>query len=188
MTPQRFSQRDIRDAVGRIANEISADHPDGVVLVGVLKGCLPFMADLVRALDVVPIVDFLSISSYRPGTGRVRLLMDLRTDIGGRSVVLVDDIVDTGLTAAFLLKELSLRAPGTLQLCTLFDKLARRIAPVAIRYRGFTVGDEYLVGYGLDHEGRYRNTNEVLALSRARLTDDPDAAVKDLYPKTLLPG
>ena len=184
----RFSRTEIQSAVGRIAGEISRDHRDGIVLVGVLKGCLPFLADLVRALTIVPVVDFLAISSYRPGTGRVRLLMDLRADIGGRPVVLVDDIVDTGLTVAFLLKEISLRAPSSLDVCVLFDRAPSRIAPIPIRYRGFSVGDDYLVGYGLDHEGRYRNTNEVVALPRARLTENPDAAVKELYPKTLLPG
>ncbi len=180
----RFTRSEIQGAVHRIAAEISRDHPDGVVVVGVLKGCLPLVADLVRALDVVSVVDFLSISSYRPGTGRVRLLMDLRTDIGGQDVVLVDDVVDTGLTLAFLIRELALRNPASLDVCALFDKAASRIAPVPIRYRGFLVGDEYLLGYGLDHEGRYRNTDEVVTLTRAALAADPDAALADLYPGT----
>jgi len=181
--PARFARADIDAAVTRLAGEISRDHQHGLVLVGVLKGCLPFLADLVRALTVVPVIDFLAISPYRPGTGRVRLLMDLRTDIGARPVVLVDDVIDTGLTGSFLLQELALREPSSLQLCAMFDRRGRRLAPVDVCYRGFDVGDDYLVGYGLDHEGRYRNTSEVLAVDRERLDADPDALVAELYPQ-----
>ena len=179
----RFTRDEIGEVVRRLAGELSADHPSDLVLVGVLNGSVPFLADLVRELEVVPTVDFLAISPYRRGTGRVRLLMDLRTDIRGRAVVLVDDVVDTGLTFAFLLQELAVREPTSLEVCTLFDKAARRIAPVPIRYRGFIVADEYLVGYGLDHEGRYRNAPDVVAVPRARLAAEPDAAVDLLYPR-----
>lgn len=178
----RFTRAQIAVEIERLAHEISRDHDDGVVLVGVLKGALPFLADLARALTVVPEIDFLAISPYRAGSGRVRLMMDLRADINGRSIILVDDVVDTGLTLAFLISELATRGPVSLDVCTLFDKVTRRLAPVPLRYRGFPVADEYLVGFGLDHEGRYRNTSDVVAFDRERLLKDPDAAVTALYP------
>ncbi len=178
----RFTRAQIAVEIARLAGEISRDHEDGVVLVGVLKGALPFLADLMRALTVVPEIDFLSISPYRAGSGRVRLMMDLRTDINSRAVVLVDDVVDTGLTLAFLLSELATRGPASLDVCTLFDKVSRRLAPVPLRYRGFPVADQYLIGFGLDHEGRYRDTHDVVAVDRERLVKEPDSAVSLLYP------
>ena len=155
---------DLRAGVRRLGEELSVDHPDGVVLVGVLKGCVPFMADLVRAMPVPVEVDFLAISSYAEGTGRVRLVKDLDADIAGRDVVLVEDIVDTGLTLTYLLGELERRGPRSLAACTLLDRTSQRIVPTPVRYVGFEIADEFVVGYGLDHEERYRNLHEVVAL------------------------
>ena len=164
-----------------MAAEISAVHSDGVVLVAVLKGSLPFLSDLVRRLTVVPEIDFMAISAYAPASGRVRIVKDLDTDISGRDVVLVEDIVDTGLTLHYLLAELGRRQPRSLEACTLLDRTSRRIIPTPVRYRGFEVGDEFVVGYGLDYEQRYRNLDRVVVADPAVLRDDPDAYVPSLY-------
>ena len=113
----------IARTVERLGAEIEADHPDGVVLVGVLKGALLFVADLARAIHGVPVeVDFISISRFAPDSGRVKILHDLGTDIGGRDVVLVEDIVDTGLTLAYLTSQLAMREPRSLAACALLDR------------------------------------------------------------------
>ncbi len=164
-----------------MAAEISAAHTDGVVLVAVLKGSIPFLADLVRRLSIVPEVDFMAISAYAPASGRVRIVKDLDTDISGRDVVLVEDIVDTGLTLHYLLAELGRRDPRSLEACTLLDRTSRRIIPTPVRYRGFEIGDEFVLGYGLDYEQRYRNLDRVVVADLAVLRGDPDAYVGSLY-------
>lgn len=182
MNPARIliTTEELRAAVRRVAAEISASYDDGVVLVAVLKGSLPFIADLVRSLTIVPEVDFLAISPYAAGTGRVRLVKDLDIDIAGRDVVLVEDIVDTGLTLAYILAELGHRGPRSLAACTLLDKAARRIAPTPVRFVGFTIEDEFVIGYGLDFEQRFRNLNVVAAGDLQALRDDADAHVAHL--------
>ena len=164
-----------------MAAEISGDHGDGVVLVAVLKGSVPFLADLVRKLTVVPVVDFMAISTYAPDTGRVRIVKDLDLDISGRDVVLVEDIVDTGLTVTYLLGELGWRGPESLEACTLLDRTSRRIIPTPIRYRAFEIGDEFVLGYGLDFDQRYRNLDRVVVGEPAVLREEPDAYVAALY-------
>lgn len=131
---------------------------DPPVLIGVLKGSTPFLADLTRALDIDLIVDFMSISSYASGgSGVVRIVKDLDEDIAGRDVVIVEDIVDTGLTLNYLLRYLAERHPSSISVCCLLDKPARRLADLEIDYRGFTIPDRFVVGYGLDFDERYRN-------------------------------
>ena len=164
-----------------MAAEISETHTDGVVLISVLKGSVPFLADMVRALTIVPVVDFMAISAFAPNTGRVRIVKDLELDIFGRDVVLVEDIVDTGLTLNFLLNELGSRQPQSLQVCTLLDRSTHRIIPTPIAYRGFEIGDEFVLGYGLDFEQRYRNLDRVVVGDLALLREDPDAYVHSLY-------
>jgi hypoxanthine phosphoribosyltransferase len=151
------------------------------VFVAVLKGSVCLLADLVRELTIPCEVDFLAISSYAPGTGRVRIVKDLESDIFGRDVVLVEDIVDTGLTLAYLLGELGRRHPRSLEVCTLLDKGCRRIVPSALRFVGFEVGDEFVLGYGLDYAGRYRNLDHIVAGDLEALRADPDAHVPELY-------
>src|SRR5262245_6447750 len=113
----------IAATVARLGDEIEADHPDGVLLVAVLKGALIFAADLARAMRNIPVeIDFMSISRFAPDSGRVRILHDLGADIGGRDVVLVEDIVDTGLTVAYLTSQLSMRGPRSLSTCALLDR------------------------------------------------------------------
>jgi hypoxanthine phosphoribosyltransferase len=161
-----------------------------VVLVAVLKGSVPFLSDLVRRMTISPEIDFLAISSYgrtRPGggpeqgSGRVRIVKDLEVDIAGRDVVLVEDIVDTGLTLTYILGELRRREPRSLEVCALLDKSVRRIVPTEVRFVGFQVEDEFVLGYGLDFAGRYRNLQMVVAGDLAALRADPDAHVQDLY-------
>ena len=152
-----------------------------MVLVAVLKGSVPFLADMIRALTVVPLVDFMAISSYAPDSGRVRILKDLDLDVGGRDVVLVEDIVDTGLTLTYLLGQVRSRQARSVEACVLLDKAARRIVPTPLRFRGFEIGDEFVLGYGLDYGGRYRNLDRVVAGDLAVLRSDPDAYVAHLY-------
>lgn len=172
---------DLRAGVARLAGELSTRYDDGVVFAAVLKGSLLFLADLVRGLDIAPEVDFLAISTYQPNTGRVRILKDLEVDVHGRDVVLVEDIVDTGLTAGYLLGELTQRGPRSLALCTLLDKAARRLLPVPLEFTGFEIPDAFVLGYGLDYAGRYRNLDAVYAGDLEALRDDPDAHVQELY-------
>jgi hypoxanthine phosphoribosyltransferase len=167
--------------VARVAAEVSAGHGDGVVLVAVLKGSVPFLADMVRALTVVPVIDFMAISSYAPDTGRVRILQDLDVDIFGRDVVLVEDIVDTGLTLHYLLGELGRRQPRSLEACALLDRTSRRIIPTPVAFRAFEIGDEFVLGYGLDYAERYRNLDRVVTADVGLLRGDPDAYVAELY-------
>lgn len=163
--------------VRRLAGEIVADHPDGVVLIGVLKGALVFLADLVRAVEGIDVlVDFLAISRYAPDSGRVRILKDLDIDVARRDVVLVEDLVDTGLTLAYLLEHVRGRGPRRLEVCTLLDRAERRIVPLPVRYVGTEVpGDAFVLGYGLHVGERYRNLPVVVRADPAALTADPDA-------------
>jgi hypoxanthine phosphoribosyltransferase len=167
--------------VARLGRELSAAYADEVVLVGRLKGSVVFLADLVRAMTVLPAVDFVAVSPYVPGTGRVRLVKDVDLDLTGRDVVLVEDVVDTGLTLTWLLGQLGRRGPRSLAVCALVDKRARRLVPVELAFTGVVVGDDYLVGYGLDHHERYRNLNLVARADPAALAADPDAHVGQLY-------
>lgn len=168
--------------VSRIATDISARYQDGVVLAGVLRGSVLFHADLVRALTVPSVTDFLAITPYSPGTGRVRLLKDLDVDISGRDVVLVNDIVDTGLTTAFLTGELGRRGPASLAVCTFVDRPVRRVVPVGLDFVGIEIPDQFVIGYGLDHDGRYRNLRVLASADPDVLAADPDAYVSVLYP------
>ena len=166
-----------------ITNDYTARLAGGgaVVLVGVLRGCLPFLADLARSLRVDSEVDFLAISRFAPNSGRVRITRDLDIDIRGRHVLLVEGIVDSGLSVGFLTGELRRRAPASVEVCTLLDRQVRRILPLEARYAGFTVDDSFLVGYGLDHRGRYGNLPDLRAVDRRPLEQDSDAYVASLY-------
>jgi hypoxanthine phosphoribosyltransferase len=166
---------DLRQRVEGLARRLGDDHPDGVVLVGVLKGALVFTADLARAVTGVPVViDFLAISRYAADSGRVRILKDVDLDLADRDVVVVEDLVDTGLTLAYLLGHLESLRPRTLDVCTLIDRPERRIVPTEVRYVGETVpGDAFVVGYGLHVGERYRNLPFVLQVDRDALDADP---------------
>lgn len=163
----------------------SFDHSSPPVLVSVLKGSAMFLADLMRAIRVPLEVDFMSISSYQErgrSSGVVRIVKDLESDITNRDVVIVEDIVDTGLTLNYLRRTLEERRPRSLIAVTLLDKVARRILPVPLEWSGFEIPDEFVVGYGLDFQGRYRNVPDLLAVKDlARLANDPSLLVGELF-------
>jgi hypoxanthine phosphoribosyltransferase len=172
----------IAQHVRRIGSEIAADHPDGVVLVGVLKGALIFLADLARAIPEIDVqIDFMSISRFAPDSGRVKLLHDVEIDIGGRDVVIVEDICDTGLTLSYLLGRLRDRNPRNLRACALLDRPARRIVPQELHYRGIDIGKAYVLGYGLHVRDLYRNVPFVVEADRDAVVAAPDAYLDDLY-------
>lgn len=179
---QLLDPTQLHERVLRLAGEIEADHPDGVLLVAVLKGALIFVADLARAIRRVPVeVDFIAISRYAPDSGRVRITKDLEADVAGRDVIVVEDIVDTGLTLSYLLRQLEARGPRRLEVCTLLDRPARRIVPLHVRYRGEEIPDVFVLGYGLHHQDLYRNLPVVVEVDRRALRDDPGAFVDALY-------
>jgi hypoxanthine phosphoribosyltransferase len=156
-----LSDVQIRARVAELGAELSRDY-DGrdPVLVSVLKGSIIFLADLVRAMEISLSVDLMEVSSYGASTessGQVRILKDLSRPIEGREVVVVEDIIDTGLTLNYLLRYLREKGPASLRICCLLDKPARRLAPIEITYRGFTIADRFVIGYGLDYDEHYRN-------------------------------
>lgn len=173
---------EIAARVAELGEAVSSDYADrSPMLVAVLVGSLPFLADLVRAIAVPLEVDFLGLSRFGEG-GRIRIALDTDQPISGRNVVIVEDIIDTGLTLTVLRKMLEDRGAASVATVALVDKVRRRLVDVPIEYRGFEVGDEYLVGYGLDWKGRYRNLESLWAvLDLEALVDDPDALVDVVY-------
>jgi hypoxanthine phosphoribosyltransferase len=166
------STEDLERRVRELAAEIDGDYGDGehdLVLIGVLKGAVMFIADLMRELETPCEVDFMAVSSYGSETdssGVVRILKDLDASIAGRDVLLVEDIVDSGLTLHYLLKNLRARDPRSLEVCALLTKPERRRVDLPIRYVGFEIPNKFAIGYGLDHAQRYRNLRYVAALER----------------------
>jgi hypoxanthine phosphoribosyltransferase len=165
-----ISQERIQARVAELAQTIARDYADaegGILLVGVLKGAFIFLADLARALPVPNAVDFLALSSYGANgaaRGAVRIVLDLRANIRGRHVLIVEDIVDTGHTLAYVQKMLTVRQPASLRTCALVTKPARREVGVPLEYVGFEIPDVWVVGYGLDHSDRYRTLPYIGAL------------------------
>ena len=150
----------IQQRVRSLAQEIRVDHPDGVHFVCVLKGAFVFLSDLARAMDGEVTLDFMAVSSYGNSTkssGQVQVLKDLGAGIEGRDVVIVEDIVDTGLTLTYLQDILKARSPRTLRTACLLSKPSRRKVEVKVEYIGFTIEDQFVVGYGLDYAERYRH-------------------------------
>jgi hypoxanthine phosphoribosyltransferase len=151
----------LQERIAELGTQISADYTGkDLVLVGVLKGAVFFIADLMRKLDIPCEIDFMAISSYGAGTdssGVVRILKDLDANIAGRHVIVVEDIIDSGLTLSYLLRTLRARRPGSLEICALLTKPERREIDVPVRYVGFEIPNEFVIGYGLDYAERYRN-------------------------------
>ena len=157
-----ITEEQIRTKVAELGAQLSADYAGrSLTLVSVLKGSLPFMADLMRQISVPVTIDLMEVSSYGgPSTetsGLVRILKDLSASIEGKDVVIVEDIIDTGLTLNYLVRDLRGKNPRSLRICALLDKPARRLVEIAIDYRGFTIPDQFVVGYGLDYGEHYRN-------------------------------
>jgi hypoxanthine phosphoribosyltransferase len=156
-----YTEDDIQQRLGELAATIEKDYEGKeLLLVGVLKGAVMVMADLARHFGRHVEMDWMAISSYGSGTkssGVVRILKDLDTDINGRHVLVVEDIIDTGLTLNYLVRYLRGKSPATLRICTLLDKPARRLVDIPVDYQGFEIPDQFVVGYGLDYSERYRN-------------------------------
>jgi hypoxanthine phosphoribosyltransferase len=156
-----FSAADIEEKVGEIGQAVARDYAGrNPLLVGVLKGVLLFMADLLRAITIPVEVDFMAISNYSPearASGVVRLEKDLETPLEGRHVLFVEDVVDTGLTLNYLLRSLRERKPASLEVCTLFNRPHHRLIDIPLKYKGFDLPDRFVVGYGLDYREQYRN-------------------------------
>lgn len=156
-----LSGQQIADRVAELGAQLVADYTGrDPVLVSVLKGSIIFLADLIRSMEMPVSLDLMEVSSYGAGTessGQVRILKDLSKPIEGRDVIVVEDIIDTGLTLNYLLKYLHDKGPASLRIVCLLDKPARRLAEIPIDYRGFSIPDRFVIGYGLDYDERYRN-------------------------------
>jgi hypoxanthine phosphoribosyltransferase len=156
-----LTEEQLHQRVAELGAQLAADYAGRTpVLVSVLKGSIIFLADLIRSARIPLSLDLMEVSSYGSGTetsGQVRILKDLSSPIEGRDVVVVEDIIDTGLTLNYLLRYLGERHPASIRICCLLDKPARRLADIEIAYRGFTIPDRFVVGYGLDYDERYRN-------------------------------
>jgi hypoxanthine phosphoribosyltransferase len=174
-----FGREDIRRRIDQLGRDITGDYEGRApVLISVLKGGSVFLADLMRHVHLPIAIDYMSISRYggaAESMGRVRIVKDLEVDVGGRDVLIVEDIVDTGLTLSYLITVLESRQPASVEVCALLDKSVRRITPLPIRYVGFDCPDVFVVGYGLDFQERYRNLPDILAVQDlSALSADPD--------------
>jgi len=163
-----ITKEEIAKRIDELAAEVRRDYKDkNPILIGVLKGSFVFLSDLVRAMNIPVEVDFMRVSSYGACTetsGKIKLVQGLKISIKGRHVLVVEDIVDGGLTVNFLLDYVKRRKPASLKLCTLFDKPSRRKVEVPIDYRGFTIPDAFVVGYGLDCNQQYRYLPDLCVL------------------------
>ena len=163
-----ISRQEIEATVKRLAAELNRDYRDkNPLLIGVLKGSFVFMADLARLLEFPVEIEFAILSSYGRGketSGNVRVVHGLRTPVKGRDIIVIEDIIDSGLTVAHFLEYLRKRRPASLKLCALADKASRRRTEIAIDYLGFPVPDKFLVGYGLDWDEKFRNLPDICAL------------------------
>lgn len=170
-----ITQEEMRKRIQELGLRIAQDYQEKeLVLVGVLKGAFVFFADLARAIPLPLHVDFLVVSSYgdkKKSSGMVKVISDVSHTIKGKDVLVVEDIVDSGLTLTFLKKKFMARKPNSLRFCTLLDKPQRRKAEVVIDYVGFTIPNKYVVGYGLDYENKYRNLPYIAVLDNIR--EDP---------------
>ena len=163
-----YSQKEIAAAVDRLASLLTRDYHDkDPILIGILKGSFVFLADLIRRLDFPLEIDFVRVSSYGSGaetSGKIKVVLPLRREIRNRAVLLIEDIVDSGLTTTFVLDYVRRKKPASLKLCSLMDKPSRRQVEIAIDYPGFTVPNRFLVGYGLDYDEQFRHLPDVCAL------------------------
>ena len=161
-------EEEIQAKVREIGERITGDYKgENLILIGVLRGAVVVMGDLMRCIDVPCEIDFMDISSYGTGTsssGVVRILKDLEENINGRHVLIVEDIIDTGLTLSYLVKSLKQRDPASLEICAFLSKPSRRKVDLDVKYLGFEVPDEFVVGYGLDYAGSYRNLPDICIL------------------------
>lgn len=163
-----ISKQELDEKLKSMGKQISKDYEGkDLLLIGVLKGAFIFLADLMRNIDIPVEVDFMAVSSYGSSTessGVVRILKDLDSDIKGKDVLVVEDIIDTGLTLSYLIQNLKSRGARSVSVCTLLDKPDRRKAEVGLKYKGFDIPDKFIVGYGLDYAQKYRNLDQIYIL------------------------
>jgi hypoxanthine phosphoribosyltransferase len=173
-----FPGSEIQARISELGKIITADYTGkDLLLVSVLRGSVIFLTDLIRRIDLESSIDFMSISSYAGGksvqaTGVVKITKDLEDPIEGRDILIIEDIIDTGLTISYLVRNLKSRNPNSLEVCTLLDRNVKRIAEVRIKYAGFTIGDEYVVGYGLDYKQNFRNLDSIYRLNTTVIKKD----------------
>ena len=168
MGPVLLASEDIQAKVRELGERITQDYgEEKLLLVGILRGAVVFLSDLMRHLELPCEIDFMDISSYGTGTqtsGVVRILKDLEEDITGRHVLIIEDIIDTGLTLSYLRRMLLQRGPASLEICALLSKPSRRQVDLSVKYLGFEVPDEFVIGYGIDYAGAFRNLPDIHAL------------------------
>ncbi|MDD3629260.1 MAG: hypoxanthine phosphoribosyltransferase [Actinomycetota bacterium] len=171
-----FSEADLKKRVAELGREITKDYEHkNLLAVCILKGGVIFLADLIKEIDLPLSIDFMSISAYGIGdtpTGVVRITKDLDESIEGRDVLIVEDIIDTGLTISYLLRNLKSRFPKSLEICTLLDRDIRRIVDIKIKYAGYRIGEQYIVGYGLDYKQQFRNLKSIYELKPGTVKKD----------------
>lgn len=163
-----FEQSKIRSRVHELASRISRDYAGrDLVVAGILKGAFIFTSDLVREMNRTVDLDFIGISRYRrsPAVKEVRLIRDLEVDIQSRNLLLVEDLIDTGLTLNYLIDQFRTREPESIAVCTLLDRPVLRLADIPVRYRGFSISEEFVVGYGLDYQDRYRDLPYIASMA-----------------------
>jgi len=164
-----FPSLEINKKVSELGKQIAIDYKDkNLLLVSILRGGVIFLADLARNIDLPLSLDFMSISSYginNDSTGVVRITKDLEDSIEEKDVLIVEDIIDTGLTISYLLKNLKSKKPNSLAVCTLLDRDSKRIADIEIKYYGFKIGEKYIVGYGLDYKQKFRNLESIYEMN-----------------------
>jgi hypoxanthine phosphoribosyltransferase len=163
-----FSKKEIAETVARLAKEISTDYADKrIVLIGVLKGAFIFLADLVRQLTIPAEIEFMRIASYgsqKDSSGEIIVTKDVETPLEGKDILVIEDIVDTGLSLTFLLDHLRAHNPSSLKVCALVDKRSRREVDVQVDYTGFGMDEGFIVGYGIDFNERYRALSEIFVV------------------------
>ena len=171
-----FTDSDIKNRISELGREITRDYKyKNLLLVSILRGGVIFLADLIKEIDLTLSIDFMSISKYGiddTSTGVVRITKDLDESIEGKDVLIVEDIIDTGLTISYLLRNLKSRFPGSIEICTLLDRDVRRIAEIDIKYAGFKIGEKYIVGYGLDYKQKFRNLQSIYELKMDTVKKD----------------
>lgn len=166
-----IDEKTIKGKVKELAKKISRDYKGkDLVLIGILKGAIVFLSDLIREIDIPVSIDLIQVSSYGASTtsaGVIKLVKDIEIDIEGKDVLIIEDIIDFGYTLDYLLKYLGSKSPRTVEVCVLFDKIPRRKVEVPLKYKGFDVPDKFLVGYGLDYADKYRNLPYVAVLKES---------------------
>ncbi len=173
-----FPSSVIQQKIAELGKQITVDYKDKEpILISVLRGGVVFLSDLIRTIDLEISIDFIGISTYptnkniqsdnrnKKNTGVVKITKDLEESIEGRDIIIIEDIIDTGLTISYLLRNLMSRNPNSVEICTLLDRNIRRIADIRIKYKGFTIGEEFVVGYGLDYKQKFRNLNSIYTLN-----------------------